>query len=392
MRKICLISTSRADYGIQSRLIRLLQDDEDVDFSLVVSGMHICKKYGLTYKEIEKDGIKITKMFDIGMNKESDDNIAEVMAEALVKFTEVLKEINPDIVVALGDRYEMFSAVQACVLCGIPIAHLHGGETTEGAIDEVFRHSMTKASYLHFTSCEEYRRRVIQLGESSDRVFNFGSLGVENTRKIDLLSKESLAKVLGINFLEKSILVTFHPVTFEKGEAQSQIDELIAALSKLENTTIIFTKPNADPENRIIAQKIDYFVAANKNAYAFSSIGVLRYLSLVNIVDVVAGNSSSGIIEVPSFKTPTINIGNRQKGRIQASSVINCHPQREEILKAFNKAYSPEFRGKMENVKNPYEGENTSQRILDVLKNANLEYALQKKFYDCQWEDVKNEY
>lgn len=384
MRKICLITTSRADYGIQSRLIKLLQDEKNIDFSLVVSGMHICKKYGLTYREIEQDGIKITKMFDIGMDKNGNEEIAEIMAEGLIKFTKALKEINPDIVVALGDRYEMFSAVQACTLCGIPVAHLHGGETTEGAIDEVFRHSMTKASYLHFTSCEAYRQRVIQLGENPERVFNFGSLGVENTRKINLLHKEELSQNLGVNFLEKSILVTFHPVTFEKGEAERQIDELLEALHELKDTTIIFTKPNADPENQIIAQKIDGFVTQNQNAYAFSSLGAVRYLSLVNLVDVVVGNSSSGIIEVPSFKTATVNIGNRQKGRIQADSIINCPPQREDILKALYKAYSPEFRKKLGHVRNPYEGENTAQKILDVLKNVNLEHALKKKFYDYQ--------
>lgn len=382
MRKICLISTSRADYGIQSQLIKLLQEDQDIDFSLVVSGMHVCKKYGQTYKEIEKDGIKISQMFDIGMDKENEEDISKIMAEGLIKFSKVLKEINPDIVVALGDRYEMFSAIIACTLCGIPIAHLHGGETTEGAIDEVFRHSMTKASYLHFTSCEEYRKRVIQLGENPERVFNFGSLGVENTRKIKLLSKEQLSKDLGINFLAKTILVTFHPVTFEKGEAKSQIEELLGALGELQNMTIIFTKPNADPENDVIANKIDDFVRSKPNAFAFSSLGMVKYLSLVNYADAVVGNSSSGIIEVPSFKTATVNVGNRQEGRIQADSIINCAPKKSEIIACINKVYSPEFQNALEYVKNPYEGENTAQNILQVLKTADLSDALKKRFYD----------
>ena len=382
MRKICLISTSRADYGIQSRLIKLLQEDQDIDFSLIVSGMHVCSKYGQTYREIEKDGIKITRMFDIGMDKEHEEDISKIMAEGLIKFSQALKEIRPDIVVALGDRYEMFSAVIACTLCGIPVAHLHGGETTEGAIDEVFRHSMTKASYLHFTSCEEYRKRVIQLGENPERVFNFGSLGVENTCKVKLLSKEQLAKELRINFLDKIVLVTFHPVTFEIGEAKAQIQELLSALAELQDTTIIFTKPNADPENDVIANKIDDFVLSKPNAFAFSSLGMVKYLSLVSYADAVVGNSSSGIIEVPSFRTATINIGNRQKGRIQADSIINCAPKKSNIVDGVKKVYSAEFRNVLEYVKNPYEGENTAQNILQVLKTADLSDALKKKFYD----------
>ena len=382
MRKICLITTSRAEYGIQSRLIKDLQNDKEIDFSLLVTGMHVSEKHGNTYKEIEKDGIKITRMFDIGIDEYGDKNIHKIMATSLIKFTEVLKDILPDIVVVLGDRYEMFMAVLACTILNIPIAHLHGGETTEGAIDEVFRHSMSKASFLHFTSCEEYRKRVIQLGENPENVFNVGSLGVENTKKFELLDKTTLSKELNITFSDKNVLVTFHPVTFEKGQAEYQINELLSALDKLKDTTIIFTKPNADAENEIIANKIDEFVKTHPLSYVFTSLGAIKYLSLVKYVDAVIGNSSSGIIEVPSFKTATINIGNRQAGRIQAKSVINVIPDSDNILSAINYIYSTEYKKILEQSTNPYEQENTSKKIINILKSCNLTNALKKKFYN----------
>ena len=384
MRKICLVTTSRAEYGIQSRLIKKLQDDPDVDFSLIVSGMHLSKKHGYTYKEIEKDGINITKMFDIGIDTYGDQNIHKIMAKAIIEFTEALKEIFPEIVVVLGDRYEMLAAVLSCTLLNIPIAHLHGGETTEGATDEVFRHAITKASYLHFTSCEEYRRRVIQLGEDPGRVFNVGSLGVENTHSFKLMDKEAIASELGIKFSDKNILVTFHPVTFEKGQAEKQINELLKALGQLENTTIIFTKPNADAENEIIAKKIDDFVAGHETSYAFTSLGAVRYLSLAKIADAVVGNSSSGIIEVPSFKTATINIGDRQAGRLQAASVVNSAPDSRQIFSAVNYVYSPEYKAILKRSVNPYEKENTSEIIINILKSFDLNNALKKKFYDLR--------
>ena len=384
MKKICLISTSRADYGIQSNLIKLLQNDKDIDFSLIVTGSHMSKKHGETFKEIENDGVKITKKIDIGMDDTCDLYVEHIFANAVLRISAALRELSPDIVILLGDRYEMLAAAFSCCINNIPIAHLHGGETTEGATDEAFRHAITKMSHLHFTSCEDYRKRVIQLGEQPDRVFNVGALGVENILKTETLTRWQLEDNLGIKFLSKNLLVTFHPVTLEQGQAKEQVRELLSALEELKDTMILFTHPNADMEGDDIASEIQHFVKSGQNRYLFSSLGMKRYFSMIKCVDAVVGNSSSGISEVPSFKISTINIGDRQKGRIQASSIINCSPQKEDILKALNKSYSPEFRKNLENVKNPYEGENTAQKIIEVLKNVNLQQVLKKKFYDYQ--------
>lgn len=382
MKKICLITTSRADYGIQSNLIKMLQDDSEIDFSLIVSGTHLSKKHGETYREIEDDDVKITQKIDIGIDDECDLYVEHVFSNAVIKFSEALKEISPNIVILLGDRYEMLVAAIVCTFNNIPIAHLHGGETTEGATDESFRHSITKMAHLHFTTCEAYRQRVIQLGESPERVFNSGSLGVENILNVPTLNRNELEKSLGIKFLEKNLLVTFHPVTLEKGEAEQQINELLSALNTLKNTMIVFTHPNADAEGNIITDRIQDFIKKGNNCYLFASLGIKRYFSMIREMDAVVGNSSSGIIEVPSFKKATINIGNRQKGRIQAASIINCEPKKTDILWAIAKSYTPEFQNMLKTIKNPYAQDNSAENILKVLKTTDLQNILQKSFYD----------
>lgn len=386
MRKICLITTSRADYGIQSNLIKLLQNDSEIDFSLIVSGSHMSKKHGETYREIENDGIKIAKKIDIGMDDECDLYVEHVFANAVLRFSAVLREISPDIVVLLGDRYEMLAAAFACCLNNIPIAHLHGGETTEGATDEAFRHSITKMAHLHFTSCKTYRNRVIQLGEDPERVFNVGAMGVENALNVPTLSKEELEKNLGIKFLKRNLLVTFHPVTLEKGRAENQIDQLLAALSELKDTMIVFTHPNADAEGDIIAEKIKDFIKSENGRYLFASLGMKRYFSMIKQVDAVVGNSSSGIAEVPSFKKATINIGNRQAGRIQAKSIINCLPEKTDVLKAIATVYTQDFQTVLKSAKNPYAKENSARNVFNVLKTFDLTGLLEKKFYDLSEE------
>lgn len=382
MRKVCLITTSRADYGIQSNLIKLLQNDPEIDFSLIATGSHMSKEHGKTYQEIKKDGLQITKKIDIGMDKKNELYVEHVFSNALMKISFVLKEIAPDITVLLGDRYEVLAAATACYLNNIPIAHLHGGEITQGATDEAFRHSISKMSYLHFTTCETYRQRVIQLGEDPKRVFNVGSLGVENTLNTTLISKEKLEQDLNIKFLKKNILVTFHPVTLEKGEAKQQSEELLSALDELQDTMFVFTHPNADAEGDIISDQIKKFIKLKNNRYLFASLGMKRYFSMIKYVDAVVGNSSSGIIEVPSFKKVTINVGDRQAGRIQAKSIINCLPKKMAILQALEKAYSTEFQTALKSVINPYEQKNTAQNIVRILKCTNLSNALKKKFYD----------
>ena len=372
MRKIALVTSTRAEYGIMSRLIGLLDKDSDVDFYLFVTGMHLSEKFGLTKNEIKQ---KIYSEIDIEIEADP----AHSLALAIEKFSCAFRELKPDIVVLLGDRYEIMGVAQAAMLNNIPIAHIHGGETTEGLIDEAIRHSITKMSHLHFTSCEEYKNRVIQLGENPDRVFNVGSLSVENIENMPLMKKDSLEKSLDFKFNKKNLLVTFHPVTLEGG-AKEQVKELLDALNELKDTNFIITCPNSDEGNQDIFNQIIEFEKNNKNTKVYKSLGMLRYLSTMQYVDAVVGNSSSGIIEAPSFKIPTINIGNRQKGRKQASSIINCNPQKSDILSAINKIYIEDFSKTI----NPYKKENTALNILNKIKNYNLDNILNKKFYNIE--------
>ena len=372
MRKIALVTSTRAEYGIMSRLIDLLDKDSDVDFYLFVTGMHLSEKFGLTKNEIKQ---KIYKEIDI----EIESDPAHSLALAIEKFSYAFRELKPDILVLLGDRYEIMGVAQAAMLNNIPIAHIHGGETTEGLIDEAIRHSITKMSHLHFTSCEEYKNRVIQLGENPDRVFNVGSLSVENIENMPLMKKDSLEKSLDFKFNKKNLLVTFHPVTLEGG-AKEQVKELLDALNELKDTNFIITCPNSDEGNQDIFNQIIEFEKNNKNTKVYKSLGMLRYLSTMQYVDAVVGNSSSGIIEAPSFKIPTINIGNRQKGRKQASSIINCNPQKNDILSAINKIYIEDFSKTI----NPYKKENTALNILNKIKNYNLDNILNKEFYNIE--------
>lgn len=380
MRKIALVTTSRADYGIQSRLVKMLQGDIDIDFSLVVSGTHLSEKHGLTIREIEGDGIRIAAKVDLRID--DDPHPATIMARAIPLFESALTALKPDICILLGDRYEMLAASLACTFNNIPIAHIHGGETSEGAIDEVFRHSITKAAYLHFTSCETYRRRVIQMGEDPARVFNVGSLGVENILDMDFISREALALDLGIVFSKRNFLVTFHPVTSERGLVTRQLDELLSALSVQGNATIIFTHPNADAEGDAIASKIADYVAVHHRSYLFKSLGAKRYLSLAKCMDAVVGNSSSGIIEVPSLKVPTVNVGDRQMGRVTPVSVINCLPRKDSIVSALETVLSDDFRNNLAKVDNPYEKSGTATAIVTVIKGAIIAKAYKKRFYN----------
>lgn len=378
MRKICVVTSTRADYGIMSRLVDMMHKDSDIELRLIVTGMHLSKKFGLTYKEIN---VPITKKINIDIEKEP----AHTLALTIEKFSKEFKKLKPDLVVILGDRYEIMGVAQACMLNNIPIAHLHGGEITQGAIDDAIRHSITKMSHLHFTSCEEYAKRVIQLGEKPQTVFNVGSLGVENIKAITLLSKNELEKSINFKFGKKNLLVTFHPVTIE-GNSTEQFRELLSALDELTETNIIITAPNSDKGNEELFRLIDNFVKNHKNVKYIKSLGMKRYLSAIRCVDAVVGNSSSGIMEVPSFKKATINIGSRQKGRIQASSIINCEPKKQDIINAIERVYKSDF----SNVTNPYEKENTAKQILEIIKNFELNGIIMKEFYDINGFETKH--
>jgi GDP/UDP-N,N'-diacetylbacillosamine 2-epimerase (hydrolysing) len=284
--------------------------------------------------------------------------------------------------VVLGDRFEIFAAVAAALIAGIPVAHLHGGELTEGAFDDAIRHSITKMSHLHFVAAADYRRRVVQLGEQPERVFLVGGLGVDAIKRIKLLDRKELEASLDFKLGLRNLLITFHPVTLEGQSSRQQMAELLAALSKLDDTHLIFTMPNADTGGRELAGMVDAFVADHPNARVYSSLGQLRYLSCLKQVDGVVGNSSSGLAEAPSMATGTVNIGDRQKGRLLASSVINCPPERQAIFEAIQGLYAPDFRRGLAETVNPYGNGGASQQIVQVLSDYPLEGILKKSFHD----------
>ncbi len=384
-RKICVVTSTRAEYGILKPLLAEIDADSSLSLQLVVTGTHLSEKYGETYKEIEADGFTIDAKIAMNLDDDSNEALSLAMAQLQKNITKVFSDLEPDIVVILGDRYEILSVVIAAMMLHIPLAHIHGGELTEGAIDDSIRHAVTKLAHLHFTSTEEYANRVIQLGEQPSRVFNVGSLAVEQIKKLPLLSKEELEKSFAFEFGEKNILVTYHPETLSKLSPQEQFQELLNALDELKDTKIIFTKANADSGGAIINKMIEDYVQKNSDkAIAFSSLGQLRYFSTIKYVDAVVGNSSSGILEVPSFYKLTVNIGDRQKGRTQAKSIVNAKILQKDIKKAIYKAYDKNFLQMIKGVQNPYELEGTSKKIKEVLLSVVLDSILQKKFYDIK--------
>jgi len=386
-KNICVVTGTRAEYGLMYWIIKLLQEDKDVQLQLIATGMHLSPEFGLTYKEIEKKGFKIDKKIEMLLSSDSEVGISKSMGLAQIGFAEAYQELVPDIIILLGDRFEIFSAASAAMVSKIPIAHLHGGETTQGLIDEPIRHSITKMSQLHFTATEVYRKRVIQMGEDPSRVFNVGSPGLDNIFKLDLLDKEEFEKSIDFTLNKSNILITFHPVSLENNTSETQFQALLSAISDLKNTNFIFTKPNSDTNGRIIIQLIDDFVSRNKDkACAFTSLGQKRYLSALKHIDVVLGNSSSGLAEAPSFKVATIDIGDRQKGRIKAESVLNCDPTKESITKALQLARTKKFQKKLNNVKNPYGGGGASEKIVEIIKEFDYSDILKKKFYDINYD------
>jgi GDP/UDP-N,N'-diacetylbacillosamine 2-epimerase (hydrolysing) len=385
-RKVCVVTGTRAEYGLLYWTIYALHNDPDIELQLLVTGMHLSPEFGLTYKQIEADGFFINKKIETLLSSDSSVGVAKSIGLGVMGFADAYQELSPDIILLLGDRFEIFSAATAAMIARIPIAHCHGGESTQGAFDEPIRHSITKMSHLHFTSTEEYRQRIIQLGEQPETVFNVGALGIENINKLSLLSRGEFEESIEFKLKKRNTLVTFHPVTLENATAEKQFKVLLEAINDLKETAIIFTKANADTDGRVINRLIDKYVAEHSiKSIAFTSLGQLRYLSALQFMDVVLGNSSSGLIEVPSFKTATINIGDRQRGRIKATSVIDCAPEFNEIKNAIDKALSEEFRNNLKFIENPYGTKNASESIIPILKNTPLENLLKKEFYDLNF-------
>ena len=381
-RKICVVTGTRAEYGLLYWLMKGIDTDKDLELQIIATGMHLSEEFGNTYQQIEKDNFTIDKKVDISLSSDTELAISKSMGLGMIGFADAFNELQPDLIVVLGDRFEIFSAVSAAMIAKIPVAHLHGGEATEGCIDEPIRHSITKMSHLHFTATNEYRNRVIQLGEQPDRVFNVGGLGVDNINKLKLMTKSDFEKAINFELGEKNVLVTFHPVTLEKSTSETQFQELLESISKLKNTKIIFTKANSDTNGRVINSMIDAYVSVNDNSIAFTSMGQLNYLSALQFVDAVVGNSSSGLLEAPSFNIATIDIGDRQKGRIKADSVISCLPTQESIRSAFDKSYSEDFQNIVDNTKNPYGNGGASKIVVDIIKDFDLNGILKKIFYD----------
>ena len=383
-RHICVVTATRAEYGLLSPIIKKIKNDDNFLISLAVTGAHLSPEFGLTYKQIEADGIKIDKKIEILLSSDTSTAISKSMGLAIISFAEYFSEENFDAVMLLGDRYEILAVACAAMNEGIPIIHLHGGETTEGAVDEVIRHAVTKMSYIHLASTEKYRQRIIQMGERPENVFCVGAMGVENVVHMELMEKTVLEKELQTDLNSPYALVTFHPVTLEKNSAEFQTKELLKALDEFPDWKFIITKANADKDGRVINQLFDQYVLEHKNAKVYNSLGTVRYLSAMKYSEMIIGNSSSGILEAPSFQIPTVNIGDRQKGRIRAESIIDCQPCKDAIVKAMKKAGDRHFREKLLGIKSPYGDGETSSRIISILKEklCNSEINIKKKFYD----------
>jgi GDP/UDP-N,N'-diacetylbacillosamine 2-epimerase (hydrolysing) len=382
MKKICVVTGTRAEYGLLRWVMEGIRESHALELQLVVTGMHLSPEFGMTVNAIEADGFKIDRKVEMLLSSDTPVGVAKSMGLGMIGFADALADLQPDLMLVLGDRYEIFAAASAAMVARTPIAHLHGGETTEGAFDEAIRHSITKMSHLHFVAAEEYRRRVIQLGEHPDRVFNVGGLGTDNILRLKLLTREELEAELDFKLLSRNLLITFHPVTLEHNTSAGQMRELLAALAELDDTGLIFTMPNADTEGRVLFQQIKDFCLQHPNARAYTSLGQLRYLSCIQHVDGVVGNSSSGLAEVPSFKKGTINIGDRQRGRLKAASVIDCEPDRAAIINALEQLFSEEFNAKIQQVVNPYGNGGASHAIIRILEPMLTDDLLKKGFYD----------
>lgn len=383
-KTIAFCTGTRAEYGLLKPLMELVLQDERLNFELYVTGMHLSPEFGNTIDLIEKDLIPISEKIEILVSGDSPSAVTKSMGLAMIGFADVFNRHKPDVLVILGDRFEAFCLAAAATVARIPIAHLHGGELTEGAIDDAFRHAITKMSYLHFTSTEEYRRRVIRMGECPARVFNVGALGIENIKNLPLLDRPSLERELGVKLGEKYALVTFHPATLEDESPVVQMRELLAALDKELDLFVVFTKANADASGRVINSMIDEYVSKySRRSIAFTSMGQIRYLSTMRLASVVIGNSSSGIIEAPSFGIPTVNIGDRQKGRVRAKSIIDCAARQNAITSAIKESLDPAFGSRLVGLRNPYEGEQVSRKILDAIRDAVLPgESFFKSFYE----------
>lgn len=386
--KICVATGSRAEYGLLKSLMKEINFSSDMKLQIIATGSHLSPKHGNTYTEIESDGFKIDKKINMLLESDEPGAVATSVGVGIIGVASALTELAPDLLLIVGDRYEMLAFASSALVMNIPIAHIHGGELTEGLIDDSIRHAITKMSTLHFVAAEVYKKRVIQLGEESRRVFNVGGLGVQALLETKFLSKKSIEKCLDIKLSKQNYLVTFHPVTLDPGSENTHIQELLKAIKVIlrnEDTTIIFTSPNADIGGSAIGKMIAQFTEENKNTHFFVSLGSQLYFSLVKICDGVLGNSSSALLEVPSFKKGSINIGVRQKGRIRAASVIDCNPKEQSILEAWRLLTSKKFQKQLKTIKNPYGDGGATRAIIKVIRTIDLKKLKYKIFNDLSF-------
>ena len=387
MRKICVVTATRAEYGLLKCLLEDIQNDSVLELQLISTGSHLSPEFGLTNQQILDDGFVVNKTVEILLSSDTPVGVSKSMGLAQISFSEAFDELKPDIVVVLGDRYELIPIVSAANIARIPVAHLSGGELTEGAIDELIRHAITKLSQLHFTAMDEYSTRVIQMGEQPERVFTVGEVGLDNLLRMQLMSKDEFENSISCKLKERNLLFTYHPETTQDiAEVERDFREILSALDTLEHTLVIFTKANADVGGRLINKMIDKYVAENtEKAIAFTSLGQLRYLSALQYMDAVVGNSSSGIVEAPSFKLATINIGNRQKGRVKANSTIDVSVNKADLTSALAEIYTPEFMASLKHIVNPYGRGNSSEKVVQTLKTVELSSLKTKQFYDVKY-------
>lgn len=386
MRKICVFTGTRAEYGIMSRLMRLIKDDNDLQLQIIATNMHLSPEFGMTYKEIEADGFHIDRKVEMLLSSDTSNGTVKSMGLAAIGFADALEDLKPDLAIILGDRYEMLVAAESCLIYKVPIAHIAGGAISEGAYDDAIRHCITKMSHIHFTETEEYRNRVIQLGEQPEQVFCTGALGVNNIRNEKIMSLEELEQSLNFKLGERYLLITFHPVTMEAATAAEQCDNLLEALSEVNNEyNLLFTLPNSDTDGRVIIKKINkYVVEHSDKAFAITSLGKKRYYSALKYAAAVIGNSSSGLVEAPSFKIPTLNIGDRQKGRTRGETVVDVPATLQGIKYGLRVVLSTAFKEKSQIATNPYEKGNTLENIFNIIKNYPLDGIIQKSFYNLK--------
>jgi len=381
MRTIGVVTTARADYGLYVPILEAIRKQRGLKLQLYVTGMHLSKHYGLTVKDIEHSGYRIKAKIKMTLS-DSPQHIGQAMGEVTKGFSKVFAKNRPDILLVLGDRYEMHAAALAAIPWGIPLAHIHGGELTYGAFDEYFRHSLTKLSHLHFATTQEYARRIVQMGEEPWRVFAVGSPGVEGLMRQPVMTRDELARRFRVDFGKPILLVTFHPVTMEAGDTAAHIRHLLTVLAGYKNHNIVFTRPNSDTGNRVIQKAIARFVKGHRNALLVPAFGHAGHTSMMHYAKAMVGNSSSGIIEAASFKLPVVNIGTRQEGRIRARNVIDVGYSPAEIRQGLKRALSASFKASLKNLRNPYGDGKTSGRIVRVLAGADLKRLKHKRFFD----------